>query len=156
MYYDDSDFTSNEMCCACGGGETINNTPSCKRFASTPTTTTSTPMDILVPTSTLSTTTKTSRTTVRHKLTRRSSPRPRCAVLAEEVRLGPRNNYPTKRHSKIVAKTHQPNIWTHRISLAQCTTHQNDGLQYDTATFNSSQLLLCVCVVEVTNIVQEM
>ena len=91
-----------------------------ERFASTPTTTTSTPMDIRAPTLTFSTTTKTSCTTVRHKLTRRSSLRPVCAALVEEVRLGFLEHFQAM--SKVVVKTHQPNIWTHRISLVQHTT----------------------------------
>ena len=41
--------------------------------------------------------------------------------------------------SKVVVKTHQPNIWTHRISLATYNIST-----YDTASFNSSELC-CVC-----------
>ena len=85
-----------------------------QQFASTLTTTKSTPMDILAPTSTFSTTTRTSRTTVRHKQTHRSSPRPVCVALVEEVRPGLVERNQAK--LRIVVKTHQPIIWTHRIS----------------------------------------
>ena len=103
--------TSNQTKCA-ARAEVVNNNNTFhinqQRFASTPTTTTSTPMDILAPTSTFSTTTKTSRTTVTHKLTHRSSPRPVCAALVEGASLGFVELYQAM--SNFVVKTLQPKI----------------------------------------------
>ena len=59
-----------------------------QEFALTQTKTKSTPMDSPVPISTLYTTTRTSRTTVRHRQIHRSSLHPVCVVLVEGVRVG--------------------------------------------------------------------
>ena len=92
------------------------------RFASTSTTITSTPMDILAPTSTFSTTTKTSRTTVTHKLTHRNSQRPVCAALVEEVRAGLLEQS-NRAKLRIVVKTYQANNLTRRVNLVRHTMY---------------------------------
>ena len=79
-------------------------------------------MDTRVRILTFSTTTKTSRTTVRHKLIRRSSLRPVCVALVEEASRGLLECFQAT--SSIVVTTYRANILTHRVNLVQHTTRQ--------------------------------